>query len=193
MNESVFWKIIEETRCSAECQQDVHAEKLRLCLGRLEKADLANFVRLFVSKVYSLENWDVWAVAWISRYSDGNFGCGDDAFHTFRTSIILHGKAFYELAIEDPDSLSIYGFIGEFKSLDYLSHIPKIVYSDLYGDLPFNPYEPEEPGPMEGYEWGEDELSYFNSSFLSKISSKMGRAGITKMKCEFVVNDRMDF
>lgn len=169
MDNSIFWNLIETTRCPENCQQSLHTEKLRQSLIELEKFELENFIRSFSSKVYSLENWDVWAVAWISRDTDGDFGCGDDAFYTFRTSIVLHGKELYELALKEPDSLSDHGFIGDFKRLDSLSHSPITAYNTKYGTLPFSPYEPEVCEPMKGYEWNEGELSYFNSSFPKSI------------------------
>jgi hypothetical protein len=108
MNADRFWQLIEETRQRFFAyQQDngpalVEHEALTKTLSQLDPAEIIQFDERLEERVIAAYHWDLWAALYIFTE-----GCaGDGRFEDFRAELILCGRAAFEAALEDADSLA---------------------------------------------------------------------------------------
>jgi hypothetical protein len=99
MNTDRFWQIIEATHAAT---QDEQLEGFRRELQRWSAQELIEFERLFIEREFAAYNWDLWLVAWLCQGGR----CSGDNFMDFRTWLISRGRAIYEAALQDADSLA---------------------------------------------------------------------------------------
>lgn len=92
MDPERFWQLIEQ----ADTPGALHE-----LLGALPEPDLVAFERLHDEAVDRAYDWGVWGAAYVI-----NGGCGDDTFMDFRAYLVSLGRAIYEAALADPDSLA---------------------------------------------------------------------------------------
>jgi hypothetical protein len=151
MDIDTFWDIIEQSGtgkqdCSAQ------ADKLVEILSTYPPQEVADFDRLFLELRHKAYRWDLWGIAYII-----NFGCSDDGFEYFRCWLIGRGRAFYEQALADAESVADQvdpeNADVECEDLMYAAHR---AYEALTGkELPQVPMEhPESPS---GTEWNEED------------------------------------
>jgi len=105
MNLDEFWKIIENSRAKASRQSpdgnmEMQARALQAVLTKLPKSELESFNHFFQQAMDKSYTWDLWGAAYII-----NGGCSDDGFEYFRRWLISMGRATYENAVKDPESL----------------------------------------------------------------------------------------
>lgn len=98
MTTDQFWDIIQATTAATQEEQ---LEKFRYELQQLALPELAEFIKHFAQLKNAAYNWDLWVVVWLCQ---GGL-CSDDSFSDFRSWLIASGRAFYEAALADPDSL----------------------------------------------------------------------------------------
>ncbi|MCT4581761.1 MAG: DUF4240 domain-containing protein [Flavobacteriales bacterium] len=145
-----FWEIIEVTKSKSSSnyeQQQAELEKELLKLTANEILEFDNRFRTLRGEIY---HWDFWAAAYII-----NGGCSDDCFSDFRGWLIGQGKAIYEAAKNDIESLSN---LTETNNGDWegLSYIPINAYEKKTGnDIPNGI---QENFKIYGEEWNEDLL-----------------------------------
>lgn len=92
MDPERFWQLMEQ----AETPDALH--KL---LDALPEPELVAFERLHDEAVDRAYDWGVWGAAYVI-----NGGCGDDTFMDFRAYLVSRGRAIYEAALAEPDSLA---------------------------------------------------------------------------------------
>jgi Protein of unknown function (DUF4240) len=98
MNREQFWELIEST--SGGCEQ--HAQRLAASLRRLPPTEILAFGRLQRRLLAESYRWDLWGAAYLIQA-----GCGDNGFENFRGGwLIGQGRAVFEAALRDPDSLA---------------------------------------------------------------------------------------
>jgi hypothetical protein len=132
-----FWSIVEAGGREAQEDPERQLEAVRRALGDLPPDELIAFHRLFNRAMDGAYSWDLWGAAYLS-----NGGCSDDGFAYFRSWLISRGRAVYEAAARDPDSLA--GLVDPDRD-DY-------EFEDLWG-LALEVYEErtgEEPPAFEG-------------------------------------------
>jgi hypothetical protein len=98
VTEEEFWDHIRATR---RRDPEAHAERLVNRLAKLSEAEILDFDhwwRVASGRAYF---WDLWGAAYLI-----NGGCSDDGFQYFRWWLILQGRAVYEAALANPDSLA---------------------------------------------------------------------------------------
>lgn len=106
MTTEQFWEIIASSRSKGNSKQPEASRKrqieylLRL-LSALPPDEIAAFERRYGELHSAAYHWDLWAAAYLH---DG--GCSDDGFHYFRDWLIAQGKAAYEAALQNADSLA---------------------------------------------------------------------------------------
>ncbi|MFG1677402.1 DUF4240 domain-containing protein [Micromonospora sp. NPDC049282] len=106
MNRETFWEIVERSR--AEVGDTRHASSaatvarhLVAQLTALGPSTAVEFQHVYDSLDQETYRWDLWAAAYLMRG-----GCSDDGFDYFRGWLIAQGRAVWEQAVADPDSLA---------------------------------------------------------------------------------------
>jgi Protein of unknown function (DUF4240) len=100
MSAEKFWIIMDR---AAENGRNPRAQlnALRAMLRELTLEEIISFevaFRQYLNRAYS---WDLWGAAYVIHG-----GCSDDGFEYFRRWLVSRGRAAYEAALADPDSLA---------------------------------------------------------------------------------------
>src|SRR5215813_6834151 len=95
-----FWQIIERA-AKADHDPDAHIEALRMELRELSLDEIISFEVAFRRYLNEAYTWDLWGAADVIHG-----GCSDDGFEYFRRWLVTRGRAAYEAALTDPDSLA---------------------------------------------------------------------------------------
>lgn len=100
MNIDRFWQIIERTRGSLD--EETARNRLQSELRSLSADEILSFVRHYRLLHDAADIGDVWAAGVLLNHGHGS----DDGFEYFRNWLIAQGRARYEGALKDPDSLA---------------------------------------------------------------------------------------
>ena len=101
MDEAGFWKLVQVAHDEAKDDMDRKGEIVAALICKLSKADAADFQKHFDRKLHDAFDYRLWGAAYVIQG-----GCSDDAFYDFRVCLISRGKAAYDKALADPDSLA---------------------------------------------------------------------------------------
>ncbi len=180
MNIDQFWQILETTRSSTQEEQLALFERE---LQRLTARGLIEFERVFVTRSFDAYSWDLWLVAWLC----GGGMCSDDGFTDFRAWLISRGRATYEAALHDADTL-----VDEMRQTDYpsfetFSYVPRETYRTMTGkELPdLDLRHPKEPS---GGDWLRPNLKDRSGSKLLNrcvVFNEMGHEEFTAIEQRF--------
>lgn len=96
-----FWQLVEAAKVQADGDTEARVEALYAGLGGLDPAELQSFQNHYDQLIALSYRWDLWAAAYII-----NGGCSDDGFRYFRDWLISEGRATFERALKDSDSLA---------------------------------------------------------------------------------------
>jgi hypothetical protein len=100
MDTTAFWKLIEDAKQRSSGDLDQQVTLLIDALTNLEAPDIVAFDARcdhFMALSYTRE---LWAAAYII-----NGGCSNDCFDYFRGWLIAQGKAVFQNALRDPETL----------------------------------------------------------------------------------------
>src|SRR5688500_20240816 len=95
-----FWQLIERTRVASHGDTDQQAELIIAELVKYPAEAIIEFDWIIGQYMAQAYRQDLWDAAYII-----NCGCSDDSFKEFRAWLIAQGKAIYDTAIEDPETL----------------------------------------------------------------------------------------
>lgn len=98
MTEDKFWDIIEQTQSDTE---DGQLAALTVALDEQSTDDIIAFQTVYYALLDKAYRWDLWAAAYVIIG-----GCSDDGFDYFCDWLISKGRAVFEAAIADPESLA---------------------------------------------------------------------------------------
>jgi hypothetical protein len=101
MDERQFWELVQRTHDAASNDMDRKCELLKFEIKKLSKSDAIDFATLFDAMMDRAYSHNLWGAAYIIHG-----GCGDDTFNDFRSSLISRGRACFERALADPESLA---------------------------------------------------------------------------------------
>lgn len=101
MNRAEFWNLIDEARASVDGDTDALLEALGGHLDDLAPDALAAFDAHLHDLLRASYRNSLWGAAYLI-----NGGCSDDGFHYFREWLIGQGRAVFEAALAEPDSLA---------------------------------------------------------------------------------------
>ncbi|MDO3684988.1 DUF4240 domain-containing protein [Micromonospora sp. C28ISP2-4] len=107
MDRETFWEIVERARLAAGRETvtaegaDAVARHLVAELSVLNPAAIVGFEQAYDDVTAEGWRWDLWAAAYLMRG-----GCSDDGFDYFRGWLVAQGRAVWERAVADPDSLA---------------------------------------------------------------------------------------
>jgi Protein of unknown function (DUF4240) len=135
-------------------------------LKLLPPHEIVEFEREFARKFIKAYRWYLWVAAYLIEG-----GCSDDGFMDFRYWLISMGRAVYEAALSDPDSLvDVAGAPGfEVASFEELGSLAIQVYEEVTGNnLP--DFDSKHPHKPTGKEWDEDALD----EICPKLYAKYG-------------------
>lgn len=93
-----FWAHIKATKRN---DPDAHVDRLVARLAKLPPDEILDFEHWWNEASDAAYRWDLWGAAYLM-----NGGCSDDGFIDFRSWLMLQGRAVYEAALKDPDSLA---------------------------------------------------------------------------------------
>jgi hypothetical protein len=116
--EKRFWDLIA-VACRHDVEEDFTDEWGRALVAQLKTLpaqDVVRFDRWFNEKTAELYTYDHWGAAYFI-----NGGASDDGFCYWRCWLVGMGKAVYEAALADPDSLA--DVINPESDLDYEAEI----------------------------------------------------------------------
>jgi hypothetical protein len=94
-----FWRLIGETT-QYEADPERQFQAMHEVLRALSLAEIEAFERRFQREQRRAYTWDLWGAAYLI-----NGGASDDGFEYFQRWLISRGRAVFETAIADPDSL----------------------------------------------------------------------------------------
>lgn len=96
-----FWEIIDASRQPKPTDLSAHCDALKQQLTNLSREELIAFDETYGIVREELNDFHLWAAAKIL-----NDGCSEDGFDYFKDWIITQGRAVYEAALENPESLA---------------------------------------------------------------------------------------
>ncbi len=100
MPDAVFWEIIDRVARTPGAPED-RLEALATALTALSLDDVIAFEITFRRLLNKAYTWDLWGAAYVIHG-----GCSDDGFEYFRRWLVSRGRAAYEAALADADSLA---------------------------------------------------------------------------------------
>ena len=100
MTEDKFWELIEQ-HVDVDDGFEVDTSGLQEALEALPPEDIISFDTVFTKLYCASYAWPLWGAAYLV-----NGGCSDDGFDYFRGWLIAQGRAIFERAVQDPDSLA---------------------------------------------------------------------------------------
>ena len=98
---SGFWDLIDRVRAQSDRSVDSLIVALEHQLRALGDEELVAFDAAFSEAMQRAYDHNLWGAAYVIHG-----GCSDDAFWDFRAGLISLGRAVYEHALRDPDSLA---------------------------------------------------------------------------------------
>jgi hypothetical protein len=129
VNRKRFWDIIDVARKRAGKNQTAQHDALEEQLRSLSPDEIATFNAHFTHCLGRADCNEIYAAAAII---DG-FGVSDDAFTYFLEWLIAQGKAVFENALQNPDSLANAVEKGQVCSLEGFGYIPTRVWEEKTG------------------------------------------------------------
>lgn len=149
MNRDEFWAIIEATPSDSDPYERAEAVQEALCERSAE--EIVDFERHMASLLTESYSWKLWGAAYLI-----NGGCSDDGFDYFRGWLILQGKAVFENAIANPDSLADVPELEEDVECEDILGVAWSAYESVTGDeMPMVSIELPDLG--EGWDFDDDE------------------------------------
>jgi hypothetical protein len=141
-----FWNIIALGKDSDTPEVSLKFELQKLC-----PEEIASFQSHFDVLFDQAYRWNLWGAAYIIHG-----GCSDDGFIDFRYALISKGKALYEKALENPDSLSELNNAEVLLDNELFGYVASQVYENIVGkEIPSNNSTPVDESM--GEEWDFDD------------------------------------
>ena len=97
-----FWAIVEAARAEADEDWYEVPEIVTDALSRLPLADIADFAQIQDELEWAAYREDLWTASWLINAGFSS----DDGFLYFRDWMLVQGRAAFEAALADPDSLA---------------------------------------------------------------------------------------
>jgi hypothetical protein len=148
MDAEMFWKLIDESRVAARGVINDQADFIVGKLLRLSETEIIAFESIFwrlMAEAYDASLWDAAEII--------GCGCGDDGFEDFRAWLIAQGKARYEMALSNPESLADLVNLDQNAQEGGLLYVAGKAYNQKTGnDIPVLPHSHTNP-PLRGKHW----------------------------------------
>jgi hypothetical protein len=159
MDETKFWELVQRAHDGASDDMDRKCELLKAEIGKLSKNQASDFAVLFDTIMNRAYSHELWGAAYVIHG-----GCGDDTFNDFRSSLISRGRAGFERALADPDSLADEAFDETAWFYEGYQYAVTAAVKAVAGSRPGRRL-PDRPS---GEDWIEDDLG----TLLPRLSAK---------------------
>jgi hypothetical protein len=126
MNIDEFWNIVERVHAASPNDMKGKYRLLADELRQLPAEEIISFGHHFADCFYEAYNWDVWGAAFVITHGR----CGDDSFMDFRSTLISLGRAPFEAAIRDADSLADFVIDPTWATYEGYQYVPSKVYEE---------------------------------------------------------------
>ena len=125
-----LWQIIETARAG----EGDTADLVRQALAQRPADEIYSYLELQSSLMEQSYTWELWGAAYVA-----NGGCSDDGFDYFRGWLLAQGRAAFERALSEPDSIA--DLVEEQEEAEYEDMIGAAVlaYKDVTGAYPDGP------------------------------------------------------
>ena len=152
MSPDDFWSLVDASRGGDVEEQ---SERLHELLVALPPEELVSSALHTEAAEEELNTWLVWAAGYLLAG-----GMSDDSFDYFRTWVVSRGRAVFEAAVQDPDSLASVEPDGDEdgESFGYVVHE---VFEELTGDELHDLLPDTEHAPPRGEPFPEDDPAWF--------------------------------
>jgi hypothetical protein len=151
LGEAGFWRLVEDAHRDADGDTERESELLAERLGELPPQQIADFGAIHRRLDERAYTWDLWGAAYVIED-----GCSDDCFRDFRAYLISLGRARYEAALKDPDSLAPVVQDAERGDWENADNVAPDVYEDVAGeDIPSG--DSDVSGRPRGEEWDDEQ------------------------------------
>jgi hypothetical protein len=101
MDADRFWAIVDACHAASGGDMERKHQLIKAAISRLSSDEALDFYQIFNRMMDAAFTWPLWGAAYVL-----NGGCGDDSFIDFRASLISGGRAMFDKAVADPDSLA---------------------------------------------------------------------------------------
>jgi hypothetical protein len=102
VDDDTYWDLVERARTeSGDDSPETVAETLVAVLSTLGPSEVVGAEEAFARISRRAYGFPLWGAAYVL-----NGGCGDDGFDDFRGWLVTRGRAVYEAALADPESLA---------------------------------------------------------------------------------------
>jgi Protein of unknown function (DUF4240) len=153
MDREQFWALIEAAKTSSGGDCQAQTAQLVAALRQGPVDEILDWDRIHAELRVESYRWDLWGAASLI-----NGGCSDDGFDYFRGWLLGQGRAIWEAALADPDSLADHPQVRVHRPYQdfyvYLEceHILGVAY-EAYEALTGQEFTPEVPGrhPWPGF------------------------------------------
>jgi hypothetical protein len=164
MQEEQFWAIVDSARQQAGAVLDERVDALQNLLSALDLDAIVAYQRHYEHMIARAHRWDLWGAAYLI-----NEGCSDDGFRHFCDWLISEGRATFERALDDPDSLALLPY-QELAELELFGYVARAVYEQKCGKELAIDLSTDLSMPA-GDEWCEEELPELFPRLTSKYWS----------------------
>lgn len=161
MDDTTFWTIIQRAHEGSDGDMDSKCEALLQQLATLPGDEAIDFARLFDEAMNRAYDWSLWGAAYVI-----NGGCSDDAFSDFRAALISRGRAAFEQALANPESLADEPFDADAWFYEGFQYAVSDGVEAAAGSRPRH----EMPSRPAGAAWDEDDVE----TLFPKLSAKFG-------------------
>jgi hypothetical protein len=124
MDVNEFWNLVMSTHKNSLGNPDKQADLLVKELTNRSVQDILDYGSIFKMLMDRAYLADLWAAAAVID----PWGCSEDGFMDFRAWLIAQGKATYESALLDPETLVDFIDVGTETQIEKLSHVPVEAY-----------------------------------------------------------------
>lgn len=167
-----FWNLIDGTAPFSK-NPDEQLEALAGSLRQLSLVDVVAFDTAFTRAMGESYSWDLWGAAYVVHG-----GLSDDGFDDFRAWLISKGRAVFERALADPDSLADLdvSLVDGVMQFQLFAYVAANVWAELSGrdasEMPSAPSNYLQSDPT-GEVFGDDPKAL--AKRYPKVSRKYGR------------------
>ena len=151
MDDQRFWELVEAARDASNDNIDARPGHLEELLMAHAPDEVQDFQDTYDRMLRRANRWDLRGAAFVM-----NGGCSDTGFRHFRDWLISEGRAAFDAALADPESLADLPRWDGFELDDF-----GYVASDVYQQLTGNDLEPaliDESEAPKGDPWNESDL-----------------------------------
>jgi hypothetical protein len=146
MDEDEFWEIVASTRGAAAGVISGQPSALRELLARRPVADALAFQRILEHVSARADTRDMGHAAGLLLG-----GVGSDSFTDFRTWLVCHGRATFERALADPDTIVELTYDEDEEDFGHAEHVGYVA-PDLYEERTGDEAPTDDEAPATEYE-----------------------------------------